>query len=88
MEAGVARQCSRNRCLARWTVWVPIVAAEARQVERTRRKTCSRAQSEFLCPSGRGNDDRVRMNGPLAEVPAACEVRAADQPVVKAGRRT
>src|SRR6266540_679152 len=23
MEAGVARQCSRNRCLARWTVWIP-----------------------------------------------------------------
>jgi hypothetical protein len=26
-----------------------IVAAEAQQVERTRRKTCSRAESEFLC---------------------------------------
>jgi hypothetical protein len=23
MGAGVARQCSRNRCLARWTVWIP-----------------------------------------------------------------
>jgi hypothetical protein len=27
------------------------VAAEAHQVERTRRKTCSRAESEFLSPS-------------------------------------
>ena len=23
MGAGVARQCSENRCLARWTVWIP-----------------------------------------------------------------
>lgn len=30
----------------------PIVAAEAERVERTQRKTCSRAESEFLCPSG------------------------------------
>jgi len=22
MGSGVARQCSRNRCLARWTVWI------------------------------------------------------------------
>jgi hypothetical protein len=51
MGARVATQCSRNRCLAQWTVWVPIAAAEAQQVERTRRKTCSRAESEFLCPS-------------------------------------
>jgi hypothetical protein len=51
MGAGVAPQCSRNRCLARWTVWIPIVAAEAQQVERTRRKTCPRAESAFLCPS-------------------------------------
>jgi hypothetical protein len=29
----------------------PVVAAEAGQVERTLRKTCSRAESEFLCPS-------------------------------------
>ena len=34
----------------------PVVAAEARQVERTRRKTCSRAESEFLCPSGMSGD--------------------------------
>jgi hypothetical protein len=23
MGAGVAGQCSENRCLARWTVWIP-----------------------------------------------------------------
>jgi hypothetical protein len=23
MGAGVARQCSRNRCLGQWTVWIP-----------------------------------------------------------------
>jgi hypothetical protein len=28
------------------------VAAEGQRVERTRRKPCSRAESEFLCPSG------------------------------------
>jgi hypothetical protein len=31
----------------------PIVAAEGERVERTHRKTCSRAESEFLCPSRR-----------------------------------
>jgi hypothetical protein len=48
--SGVARQCSGNRCLARWTVWIPIVAAVAEQVERTRRKTWSRARSEGFVP--------------------------------------
>jgi hypothetical protein len=24
MGAGIARQCSGNRCLARWTVWIPL----------------------------------------------------------------
>jgi hypothetical protein len=38
----------------------PIVAAEAQQVERTRRKTCSRAESEFLCPSGAAAGTRAR----------------------------
>jgi hypothetical protein len=28
MGASVARQCSRIRCLARWTVWIPLVAAD------------------------------------------------------------
>ena len=50
MGSGVARQCSGNRCLARWTVGSPIVAAEAEQVERTRSKTWSRARSEVLVP--------------------------------------
>src|SRR6266540_5793097 len=39
-----------------WSIGQPgflVVAAEAEQVERTRRKTWSRAESEFLCPSRR-----------------------------------
>jgi hypothetical protein len=50
MSSGVARQCSRNRCLARWTVRIPIVAADAEQVEQTRRETWSRARSEVFVP--------------------------------------
>jgi hypothetical protein len=50
MGFSVAGQCSGNRCLAWWTVWIPIVAAEAEQVERTRRKTWSRARSEVFVP--------------------------------------
>jgi hypothetical protein len=42
----------------------PIVAARAQQVERTRRKTCSRAESEFLCPSG--VDAQPKMDEALA----------------------
>jgi hypothetical protein len=38
MGSGVARQCSRNRCLAGWQSRSPIVAAEAQQVEPTRTK--------------------------------------------------
>jgi len=33
-----------------WTLWVPTVAAEAEQVERTRRKTWSRDRSEVYVP--------------------------------------
>jgi hypothetical protein len=36
MGGGVADKCLRDRCLARWTVPIPLVAAEAEQVERTR----------------------------------------------------
>ncbi len=43
-------ECSRNRCLARWTVWIPHLAAEAEQVERTRSKTWLRARSEVFVP--------------------------------------
>jgi hypothetical protein len=50
MGAGVAPQCSRNRCLAGWTVPIPIVAAEAQQVDPTRTKTRSRARSEVFVP--------------------------------------
>jgi hypothetical protein len=35
-----------------WTVQIPIVAAEAEQVERTRRKTWSRGRSEVFVPTG------------------------------------
>jgi hypothetical protein len=50
MGSGVAPQCSGNRCLARWTVSIPVVAAEAEQGERNRRKTWSRARSEVFVP--------------------------------------
>ena len=51
MACGVARQCSRNRCLAPVdSLDPPIVAAEAEQVERTLRKTWSRARSEVFVP--------------------------------------
>jgi hypothetical protein len=60
MGAGVARECSRNRCLARWTVWIPpIVAAEAEQVERTRRRTWSRARSEVFVPYRSGRPEET-----------------------------
>jgi hypothetical protein len=52
MGAGVARQCSRNRC--GWSRSL-IVAAEAEKVERTRRNTWSRApiRSEVCALKGR-----------------------------------
>jgi hypothetical protein len=31
------------------TLRITVVAAEAKQVERSRRNTCTRAESEFLC---------------------------------------
>lgn len=38
------RHCSRNRCLARWTVWIPPSGPRRpEQVERSRRKTWSGA---------------------------------------------
>ena len=41
----------RNSCLVPVEVWIPILAAEAEQVGRTRRKTWSWARSRFLCPT-------------------------------------
>ena len=34
-----ARQCSRNRCLARWTAWMPDHGRGGEQIERTRRNS-------------------------------------------------
>ncbi len=48
MGSGVAPQCSRNRCLARRTVWIPHVAAEAEQVERTLRRPAQGPHPRFL----------------------------------------
>src|SRR6266540_5098013 len=66
MEAGVARQCSGNRCLARWTVWIR---------HRGRGGGAGRAHSKkdllsgpdrgYLCPTGRRIDWR----------PAPCDTR-------------
>jgi hypothetical protein len=61
MGSGVARQCSRNRCLARWTIWMPIVAREAGQIMRTRRKTWSRPNPRFLCPTPSFAGDRSKL---------------------------
>jgi hypothetical protein len=49
MGSGVARQCSGNRCLARWTVGIPIVAAEAEQVERNSKKDLVTGQIRGSC---------------------------------------
>jgi len=61
MGSGVAGQCSRIRCLARWTVWIAIVAPEAERTERTRRKPWSRARSEVLVPYRIGRAELVRI---------------------------
>jgi len=51
MGSGVARQCSRNSCLTGWAIWIPkSCPPDAEQVERTRRRTWSRAQSEVFVP--------------------------------------
>jgi len=51
MGSGVARQCSGNRCLARWTVWIPLSRRPRRsrssELEET---TWSRAGSEVFVP--------------------------------------
>ena len=51
MGSGVARQCSRNSCLTGWAIWIPKSwPPEAEQVERTRRRTRSRARTEVFVP--------------------------------------
>jgi hypothetical protein len=60
MGAGVARQCSGNRCLAGWKSGSPIVAAEAQQVEPTRTKTWSRCRSEVFCALHAQADEEAR----------------------------
>jgi hypothetical protein len=51
MGSGVARQCSGNRCLARWTVWIPPSWPPRRnRLSELEEKTWSRARSEVLVP--------------------------------------
>jgi hypothetical protein len=50
MGAGVPRQCSRNRCLARWTGPIPHRGPEGEQVEATPRTTWTRPRSEVFVP--------------------------------------
>src|SRR6266540_5641862 len=50
MGAGVAPQCSRNRCLARWTVRISHRGREGAAGRATRRKTWSRPRSEVFVP--------------------------------------
>jgi hypothetical protein len=50
MGFGVAGQCSRNRCLARWTAQIPHRGRGGEAGQATRRKTWSRARSEVFVP--------------------------------------
>jgi hypothetical protein len=50
MGSGVAGQCSRNRCLARWTAQIPHRGRGGEAGQATRRKTWSRARSEVFVP--------------------------------------
>jgi hypothetical protein len=52
MGAGIAGQCSRNRCLARWTPQIPHVAAEVQQVEQLEERPGHGPDPKFLCPTG------------------------------------
>jgi hypothetical protein len=50
MGFGVARQCSRNRCLARWTVWIPHCGRGGGAARANSNKTWSRARFEVFVP--------------------------------------
>jgi hypothetical protein len=49
------RQCSRNRCLAGWTVWIPDHGRGGGAGRASSKKDWSRARSEFLSPTGVGD---------------------------------
>jgi hypothetical protein len=71
MGSGVAPQCSRNRCLARWTVRIPHRGRGGAAGRATRRKAWSRPRSEGLCPSR----SRLRCRIPIT---ASCIFGGAD----------
>jgi hypothetical protein len=50
MGFGVARQCSRNRCLARWTVWIPDHGRGGRARRANSKKDLITARSEVFVP--------------------------------------
>jgi hypothetical protein len=51
MGFGVARQCSRNRCLARWTLWILHRGRRAEQVESELEERPGHGPDpRFLCP--------------------------------------
>jgi len=54
MGSGVARQCSRNRCLARWIVPIPIVAVEPSKLIELEERAGHGTDPRFLCPTAMG----------------------------------
>jgi hypothetical protein len=86
MGSGVAPQCSRNRCLARWSNWIPYRGRE--QVERTPRKTWSRAPSEVYVPYTRSPARSSRdLRGELAEFIRKHDYRITGKPARRPSSR-
>jgi hypothetical protein len=54
MGSGVARQCSRNRCLAWWTVWIPHHGRGGAAGRANSKKDLLTGLIRVLCPSGFG----------------------------------
>jgi hypothetical protein len=62
MGFGVARQCSRNRCLARWSDWIPYRGRGGSRSSELQERPGHGPHPRFTCPTG----------GPRLEVRVIC----------------
>ena len=77
MGAGVARQCSRNRCLARWTVRIPHRGRGGAAGRATRRRPGHGPRSEVFVPFRRRRGDREARRPVFADGPQTARHPAA-----------
>jgi hypothetical protein len=73
MGSGVAWQCSENRCLARWTVWIPHRGHRGRGGRANSKKDLVTDRSEVFVPYRQGELANRQARRAAPAVAITCE---------------